>query len=373
MSSQFKYNNLKYDLDNIYIKAKNINIDVQNNHLQKMINITNFFRLLGILTMWYCINPISIISLTLYTTAKWTMIGHHSCHGGYDNINKKHHRLVFGIKQRRFWDWFDWFLPEAWNYEHNNKHHYYLGEANEDPDLIEHNIAFLREAKIPLILKYINVLILASTWRWSYYASNTYKELAIKNYENKTNENVKKERYYLIYTAFIDKNKWFSFYEFYVKIIGTYLIYNFLLLPSPLLLFSYNYFCNSIYNLIISEFLTNFYTFLIIATNHAGSDVYRFSTKCDLQNKEEFYLRQIIGSVNFNYGNDFIDYLHGFLNYQIEHHVFPDLSMYAYQQIAPEVKAICKKNNIPYIQENVFIRLYKTIKIFTGEESMKVL
>tara|TARA_B110001450_G_scaffold251404_1_gene271486 strand:- start:4523 stop:4666 length:144 start_codon:yes stop_codon:yes gene_type:complete len=47
--------------------------------------------------------------------------------------------------------------------------------------------------------------------------------------------------------------------------------------------------------------------------------------------------------------------------------------MYAYQQIAPEVKAICKKNNIPYIQENVFIRLYKTIKIFTGEESMKVL
>lgn len=373
MVLDFTCNNLKNDLDKIYIKAKKIKPDIQNKHLQKIINITNFFRIIGLTTMWYCINPISIISLTLYTTAKWSMIGHHSCHGGYDSINKKHHRLKFGIKERRFWDWFDWFLPEAWNYEHNNKHHYHLGEAGEDPDLIEYNINFLRESKIPLIFKYFNVFILAATWRWSYYTSNTYKELAIKNYENKNKVSVKKERYYLIYTALIQNNEWFSFCEFYLKIIGFYLIYNFILLPLPLLIISQEYFFNSLYNLIIAEFITNFYTFLIIATNHCGNDVYRFSTKCNLQDKEDFYLRQILGSVNFNYGNDFIDYLHGFLNYQIEHHVFPDLSMYAYQKIAPEVKEICKKNNIPYIQENVFIRLYKTIKIFTGEESMKVI
>ena len=60
-----------------------------------------------------------------------------------------------------------------------------------------------------------------------------------------------------------------------------------------------------------------------------------------------------MGSVDYNYGNDFIDFIHGFLNYQIEHHVFPDLSMYAYQKIAPDVKQICKKYNIQYIQENV--------------------
>ena len=31
-------------------------------------------------------------------------------------------------------------LVEAWNVEHNQLHHYHLGEI-EDPDLVEHNLA----------------------------------------------------------------------------------------------------------------------------------------------------------------------------------------------------------------------------------------
>lgn len=38
--------------------------------------------------------------------------------------------------------------------------------------------------------------------------------------------------------------------------------------------------------------------------------------------------------VNFNTGSDANDYLHGWLNYQIEHHMFPDLSMLSYQVCA---------------------------------------
>ena len=36
-------------------------------------------------------------------------------------------------------DWFDWMLPEAWNVEHNNLHHYRTGEPG-DPDLVERNL-----------------------------------------------------------------------------------------------------------------------------------------------------------------------------------------------------------------------------------------
>jgi fatty acid desaturase len=101
--------------------------------------------------------------------------------------------------------------------------------------------------------------------------------------------------------------------------------------------------------------------------------VYRFTTSWDKTSKGEFYIRQILGSVNYNYGNDVVDYLHGYLNYQIEHHVFPDLSMYAYQKIAPEVRAICRKHDIPYIKENVLVRLGKTVNIMVGVTSMKQL
>jgi hypothetical protein len=39
---------------------------------------------------------------------------------------------------KRATQWFDWMLPEAWNIEHNNLHHYRLGEKY-DPDLVERN------------------------------------------------------------------------------------------------------------------------------------------------------------------------------------------------------------------------------------------
>lgn len=39
---------------------------------------------------------------------------------------------------------------------------------------------------------------------------------------------------------------------------------------------------------------------------------------------------------------------------QIEHHLWPDLSMLSYQKAAPLVKAICEKHQVPYVQQSVF-------------------
>lgn len=63
--------------------------------------------------------------------------------------------------------------------------------------------------------------------------------------------------------------------------------------------------------------------------------------------------------------------MHGFLNYQIEHHLWPNLSMLSYQRAQPIVKALCKRHGIPYVQENVFIRVKKTVDIMVGNASMK--
>ena len=38
-----------------------------------------------------------------------------------------------------------------------------------------------------------------------------------------------------------------------------------------------------------------------------------------------FYVRQIVSSANYAMGSDSVDFVHGWLNYQIEHHVWPDL------------------------------------------------
>jgi fatty acid desaturase len=38
----------------------------------------------------------------------------------------------------------------------------------------------------------------------------------------------------------------------------------------------------------------------------------------------------------------------GNLSFQVEHHIFPDMPSSRYQEIAPQVRAICEKYELPY-------------------------
>ena len=57
---------------------------------------------------------------------------------------------------------------------------------------------------------------------------------------------------------------------------------------------------------------------------------------------------QISNSGNFLNGNKFWTLFFGSINFQIEHHLFPNMSNIHYPIIAPIVKTYCLENNIPY-------------------------
>jgi fatty acid desaturase len=121
-------------------------------------------------------------------------------------------------------------------------------------------------------------------------------------------------------------------------------------------------------NSLFAEILTNMHSFLVIGPNHAGDDVMMFEDKA--KGKGEFYLRQIVGSVNYPTGTNTLDFFHGWLNYQIEHHLWPDMPLSQYQKLQPQVEAVCKKHNIPYLQDSVFKRMLKAADIMVGKTSM---
>merc|ERR1719198_125512 len=133
-----------------------------------------------------------------------------------------------------------------------------------------------------------------------------------------------------------------------------------------MLFFGQTAYVNSIWNLVLADVVTNIHAFIVIATNHAGKDLYTFSNGC-APNSGTFYMRQVASSANFRTGGDFNDFMHGWLNYQVEHHMWPQLSALSYQKAQPEVKAICERNGVPYIQESVWIRLKKTVDIMVGK------
>jgi len=265
-------------------------------------------------------------------------------------------------------------LPEAWNVEHNNLHHYQLGELG-DPDLVENNLSQMRDSTAHPILKYLQVVFVMFTWKWYYYAPNTFKQLKLQETRATASSRPKwlqnPHQSVTVDAMLIGSEfRWVDVGEFLSRALAPYLVIHFFCLPSPLLFFGEQYYWNAVTNLFLADMLTNAHSFLAIVTNHAGSDLYRFEQGCKPLSGT-FYLRAVISSANFTCGNDAVDMFHGWLNYQVEHHAWPKLSMLSYQRMQPRMEAICKKHNVPYIKHNVFWRLKKTVDIMIGNNAMR--
>jgi len=336
-------------------------------HLKKIERWGRLCGALGFMTAWMIPNPISAFLISQAKFTRWTMVAHPVLHKGYDRIPGVPDRYTskgFARGWRRFADWFDWMLPEGWKREHNQLHHFHLGEK-DDPDLVEHNVKWLRKLHLPVSLKMFIVLAVACIWKITYYAANTLKVLHIARVYRKTGKKVSYDLLnFEFYNPLDRKGR-----ELWLRCYLPYISWNFILLPLLFFPLGLMAVINVLFNQFLAEVFTNMHSFMAIATNHAGEDLFVFDDPPE--GKGEFYLRQILGSTNFNNGSDSIDFLHGWLNYQIEHHLWPNMTMLQYRKAQPQVKAICKKHGIPYVQESVFRRIKKTIAVITGQTSMR--
>ncbi len=339
-------------------------------HFRRMERWGRACSIAGWATAWIAPNPLSAGLISLGTTARWTIVGHHVSHRGLDRLvpASKEGPLstTFGRGFRRLVDWLDWMTPEAWGYEHNVLHHYRTGEL-EDPDLLEENIEGIRTADIPRALKWVVVGFYACTWKLSYYAPNTFlTHLRSENEKRARRGETVREVPLSAGYAFDPRSA--DGRSFWRSILP-YALTRFVAAPLAFLPLGPVAAANVLANSLGAEVLTNLHTFWIIAPNHSGDDLYRFETKS--ADKSEFYVRQVIGSANYTSPNALTDFLQGFLNYQIEHHLWPDLPPRKYRQAAPRVRAICERHGVPYVEETVFQRGRRLLSIMLGDKSMR--
>ncbi|RKG50562.1 fatty acid desaturase [Corallococcus sp. AB011P] len=322
-------------------------------HLRKMERWGKVASVLGVATAWIAPNPLSAVALGLGRSTRWLLM-HHVGHRGYDRVPglpASRTSKGFAKGNRRFVDWLDWMLPEAWVFEHNVLHHSHTGE-DADPDLLERNAeGSLRGTSRPLALRYVQLALLAVTWRASYYAPETLGSLRRKGRREGG--------------ALTRAELWELFTRCYVP----YATVFFGLYPAAFLLVSpwaaFSVFCNSV----LADVVTNLHTFFVVGPNHTGEDLYRFDSAP--ANKAERMVQQVVGSANYRTGGDLNDYAHLWLNYQIEHHLWPDLPMLKYREAQPHVRALCEKYGIPYVQESVWTRARKMVDVVVGKASMK--
>jgi fatty acid desaturase len=108
----------------------------------------------------------------------------------------------------------------------------------------------------------------------------------------------------------------------------------------------------------------------VIVPNHAGDDLPVFNERPE--SFDENLVRQVVGSVNYRTGGDGNDFLHMWLNYQIEHHVWPRMTMLGYQRVQAELKTLCDRHQVPYVQHSVWYRLWQTVRVMMGEGTHRV-
>ena len=87
--------------------------------------------------------------------------------------------------------------------------------------------------------------------------------------------------------------------------------------------------------------------------------------------RAEASVRQIISTANYSAGNDLTSLVHLWLNYHVEHHVWPDIPLLQYQRAQPKLKALCAKYGIPFVQEPLARRLIKMAAVVVGNRTMK--
>jgi fatty acid desaturase len=210
------------------------------------------------------------------------------------------------------------------------------------------------------------IAVLACTWKIVYYAPNSLSVLDPDSRKRLRHEHITR----LTIRSLVDfrrrsvRRLWLSCYL-------PYGIVHFGLVPLAFLPLGTTAAWYVLLNKLLAEAITNVHSFLVIAPNHTADDLYRFSFHYD--RKEEFYVTQVMGSANYHCGGEFTDYMSCWLNYQIEHHLFPDLPMRQYSRIQPEVKALCEKHGIPYRQESVFRRFGRLLDVAVGKTSMRQL
>ncbi|MBC7631391.1 fatty acid desaturase [Aeromicrobium sp.] len=246
-------------------------------------------------------------------------LGHNAMHGQWDWMNDPE------IHSSN-WEWDTTQPAEQWKHSHNYIHHQFTNVLGHDNDVGYGILRMSRDQKWhPANLgQPVYNALLALFFEWGVALHDLDIEAIRKG---KKDPKVLKKQLKQIGNK-VGKQS-FKDYLMYPALTGPFFLHT----------LSANFTAN---------IMRNVWTYGIIFCGHFPDGAVHFTEEeLEDETRAEWYLRQMLGSANFE-GGKLPHIMSGRLGYQTEHHLFPDLPSNRYASIAVKVKDICKRYDIPY-------------------------
>jgi NADPH-dependent stearoyl-CoA 9-desaturase len=262
-------------------------------------------------------------------------IGHNVMHGQWDWMNDPEiHSST--------WEWDMSGSSKHWRFTHNFMHHKYTNILGMDDDVGYGLLRVTRDRKWkPFNLG--NLLyntILAMGFEWGVGLQHVELGKIFKGRDNR-DESKARAREFAIKAGH--------------QVVKDYVAYPALTSLSPGATFKSTLKANAVANVI-----RNVWSNAVIFCGHFPDGAEKF-TKTDMvgESKGQWYLRQMLGSANFEAGPA-LRFMSGNLSHQIEHHLYPDLPSNRYEEISVRVRQLCDKYDLPYTTGNFLVQYGKT-------------
>lgn len=225
-----------------------------------------------------------------------------------------------------------------WRIQHNILHHTYTNVAGMDEDINPGAVLrFTPHAKRIKIHRYQHY------YAWFFYGLMTLLWFITKDYR----QALRYKRYGLIETQKM------TFAKHMAIIIVSKIIYGIVILGLPIYLLPSPWWV-TILGFLIMQFIAGLILAMIFQPAHVVPSSGYSEPDASGNVEADWAVNQMYNTANFAPKAKLLNWYVGGLNYQVEHHLFPNICHVHYSKIAPIVEATAKEFNIPYNSFDTF-------------------
>jgi linoleoyl-CoA desaturase len=342
---------------------KNVNSYFKENNISKHANMTMVVKTCTLLAMYF-IPYLIILNVAMPVWSMWLLtvvigvalagigmgVMHDSCHGAYsskpliNNFLSYSMNLIGGNKYN-------------WVIQHNIKHHTFTNIFHADEDLENGNVIRLSPySEYKWFHKYQHI------YCWLLYSLGTLSWVTIKDFK----------QFGQLFKEDNKKNGKGAFIAELAILIFTKILYYVYMVVIPYMLL----------DLSLGQVLVGFLTMHFVAgwilsitfqlahvvenTEHSIANVPEVT-----EIEDSWAIHQIKTTANFARKNPLLNWYLGGLNFQVEHHLFPNICHVHYDKIAPIVKKAVEDNGYTYNEyptmTNAVVSHYNALKLYSDE------